>query len=198
MTFRRTLAAALAAGAIAAPAASAQPADTHASAVTVAAAAQQRQDLRSPDAVDAARAQRQDLRSADAVDAALRATKSSSAVITVAGPCRRAGAHDAAPAAETEKALAEGDGGTDWVDARARQRRPGALPRRRRRAGDPHPPRAAHARQRLTGAPPPASAPGTDEWRPPSLAASSPPPRARVRPLRSSHANQGGWEETPG
>ena len=114
MTFRRTLAAALAAGAIAAPAASAQPADTHASTVTVAATAQQRQDLRSPDAVDAARAQRQDLRSADAVDAALRATKSSSAVITSPGHAGEPG-HTTPLPPETEKALAEGDGGIDWV-----------------------------------------------------------------------------------
>jgi len=55
MTIRRTLAAALAATAIAAPAASAaQPADMHASTAIAAAKAQQRQDLRGEHAKDAA------------------------------------------------------------------------------------------------------------------------------------------------
>jgi hypothetical protein len=54
MTLRRTLVAALAASAIATPAAIAQPADMHASTAQAAAQAQHRQDLRSPDAVDAA------------------------------------------------------------------------------------------------------------------------------------------------
>jgi hypothetical protein len=53
MTIRHTLAAALAATAIAAPAASAEPAGTHASAALAPAQEQQR-DLRSPDAIDAA------------------------------------------------------------------------------------------------------------------------------------------------
>jgi hypothetical protein len=53
MTIRRTLATALAATAIAAPAASAQPFDTHAS-TRLAAAQEQQRDLRSPDAIDAA------------------------------------------------------------------------------------------------------------------------------------------------
>ena len=52
MTIRRTLAAILAASAIAAPAASALPADTHGSKAP--AAAFQQRDLRSPDAIDAA------------------------------------------------------------------------------------------------------------------------------------------------
>ena len=54
MTIRRTLAAALAASAIAAPAATAQPADMHASTAQAAAKAQQRQDLRGEHAQDAA------------------------------------------------------------------------------------------------------------------------------------------------
>ena len=54
MTIRRTLAAALAASAIAAPAATAQPADMHASTAQAAAQAQQRQDLRGEHAQDAA------------------------------------------------------------------------------------------------------------------------------------------------
>ena len=55
MTIRRTLAAALAATAIAAPAATAaQPADMHASTAIAAAKAQQRQDLRGEHAKDAA------------------------------------------------------------------------------------------------------------------------------------------------
>jgi len=53
MTIRRTLAAALVATAIAAPAASAQPFDSQAGTPT-GAAREQRQDLRSPDAIDAA------------------------------------------------------------------------------------------------------------------------------------------------
>ena len=53
MTIRRTLAAALLASAIAAPAAGAQPADMHAS-VAQAAQSQQRQDLRGEHARDAA------------------------------------------------------------------------------------------------------------------------------------------------
>jgi len=55
MSITRTLAATLAAGAIIAPAASAQPADMHASTAQAAAAEQQpKQDLRSADARDAA------------------------------------------------------------------------------------------------------------------------------------------------
>ena len=54
MHIRTPLAAALAALAIATPAAVAQPADMHASTAYAAAQAQHRQDLRSPDAVDAA------------------------------------------------------------------------------------------------------------------------------------------------
>ena len=56
MTIRRTLAAALAATAIAAPAASAMPAppDMHASTAQAAKVQQSHQDLRSPDAADAA------------------------------------------------------------------------------------------------------------------------------------------------
>jgi hypothetical protein len=56
MTIRRTLAAALAASAIAAPAAVAMPAppDMHASTAQAAKVQQSRQDLRSPDAADAA------------------------------------------------------------------------------------------------------------------------------------------------
>lgn len=95
MSTRRTLTAALATLALAAPAATAaaQPADMHASTAIAAAKAQQppRQDLRSPDArhaalmtkqhqadsAVAARAQRvQDLRSPDAADAALHPRKS--------------------------------------------------------------------------------------------------------------------------
>ena len=53
MTIRRTLAAALAATAIAAPAASAQPSDSHAS-TRLAVAQEQQRDFRSPDAIDAA------------------------------------------------------------------------------------------------------------------------------------------------
>jgi hypothetical protein len=53
MKIRRTLAAALAATAIAAPAAAAQPADMHASTAIAAARAQQRQDLRGEHAKDA-------------------------------------------------------------------------------------------------------------------------------------------------
>jgi hypothetical protein len=65
MTIRTTLAAALAALAIATPAAVAQPADMHASTAQAAAQAQLRQDLRSPDTIDAA----QRPRTAEAVDA---------------------------------------------------------------------------------------------------------------------------------
>jgi hypothetical protein len=84
MTIRRSLAAVLAAAALIAPAAQAQPADMHASTAIAAAKAreaqQPKQDLRSPDARHAALlADRkaapkpaivQDLRSPDAVDAA--------------------------------------------------------------------------------------------------------------------------------
>ena len=89
MPTRRTLAAALAAVALAVPAttAAAQPADMHASTAIAAAKAQQpRQDLRSPDArhaalltkqhdSTAAAAAKQDLRSPDAIDAAARPRK---------------------------------------------------------------------------------------------------------------------------
>ena len=76
MTIRRTLTAVLAATALIAPAAQAQPADMHASVAQAAAQerraqeAQPKQDLRSPDARDAQAAQpTQDLRSPDARDA---------------------------------------------------------------------------------------------------------------------------------
>jgi hypothetical protein len=68
----RTATIALAAAALAAPAASARPADTPVFAKTTAAATQQKQDLRSPDAIDAATRQKQDMRSPDAIDAATR------------------------------------------------------------------------------------------------------------------------------
>ena len=75
MTIRRTLLAALAATALIAPAAQAQPADMHASTAQAAAKAQHqpKQDLRSPDARDAAVpvVHSQDLRSPDTRDAAL-------------------------------------------------------------------------------------------------------------------------------
>jgi hypothetical protein len=54
MSITRTLAAALAIGALAVPAAQAQPADMHASVAQAAAKAQNKQDLRSADARDAA------------------------------------------------------------------------------------------------------------------------------------------------
>jgi len=80
MSTSRKLAAILAIGALAAPAAAqAQPADMHASTATALAQSRHKQDLRSPDARDAALAaeraqavQKQDLRSPDARDAALR------------------------------------------------------------------------------------------------------------------------------
>ena len=80
---------ALVAGAIAAPAASAYPADMHASTAIAAAEARQKQDLRSADARDGAlRAEReargQDLRSPDTVDAAAgRGTSNAPDVVVV-------------------------------------------------------------------------------------------------------------------
>src|SRR4051794_29823407 len=55
MSITRTLAAALAIGALVAPAAQAQPADMHQHLARTSAQAQNRQDMRSPDAQDAAR-----------------------------------------------------------------------------------------------------------------------------------------------
>jgi hypothetical protein len=79
MTFRsictRTATIALAATALAAPAASARPADMPPALAETTAAAQDQQDLRSADAIDAATRpalDSQDLRSADAIDAATR------------------------------------------------------------------------------------------------------------------------------
>jgi hypothetical protein len=111
MTFRRTVAAALAATAIAAPAATAQPADIHAPLAT---AHQQRQDLRSPDAIDAARAQRKDLRSPDALDAALRRGRSAIAVVSSPGHPSEA-AHTTPLPPQTTEALADSGGGIDWA-----------------------------------------------------------------------------------
>ena len=54
MSIARTLVAALAVTALAAPAAQARPADMHASFAEAAAKAQQKQDLRSPDAIERA------------------------------------------------------------------------------------------------------------------------------------------------
>ena len=118
MTIRRTLAAAIVASAIAAPAASAMPAppDMHGSTAVAAAKAQ--------------RAQKQDLRSADAADAALHPRKSpvvvnapgatvvdSQAKTTPVAPGQPTWAvhpKQLPPPAQTASTTAAGDG-TDWT-----------------------------------------------------------------------------------
>ena len=98
MTFRRTLAAALAATAIAAPAASAQPADMHGPAAQAAARSQQWQDLRSPDAVDAA------------------THRGTSAMTAVASPGHPSEVADAAPLPPaSDAALTTSDDAIDWA-----------------------------------------------------------------------------------
>jgi hypothetical protein len=98
MTIRRTFAAALAATAIASPAASAQPADLHASTALAAAQIQEQHDLRSP----------------DAIDAAIHSSRSSSTVPASPGhPSESANTAPLPPA--TDEALSTSHDGVDWA-----------------------------------------------------------------------------------
>ena len=98
MPIRRTLAAVLAATAIAAPAAAtAQPADMHASTAQAAAQAQHRQDLRSPDAADAAQHPRK------------------SPVVVNAPGATVVDSQTTPPAPAPAPAVAKSDDGVDWL-----------------------------------------------------------------------------------
>ena len=98
MPIRRTLAAVLAATAIAAPAAAtAKPVDMHASTAQAAAQAQHRQDLRSPDAIDASQHPRKSPVVVNAPGATVVDSQSS----------------PAAPA--PAPAVAKSDDGVDWL-----------------------------------------------------------------------------------
>jgi mannose/fructose/N-acetylgalactosamine-specific phosphotransferase system component IIC len=109
MSITRTLAAALAICAIAAPVAAAQPADMHASTAIAAAKERAKQDLRSPDARDAAATtapKGQDLRTPDARDAAIHLHRSH----LVVGATQPVAAKPApAPVAKST------DDGIDWL-----------------------------------------------------------------------------------
>jgi hypothetical protein len=114
MPIRRTLAAVLAATAIAAPAgATAKPVDMHASTALAAAQAQHRQDLRSPDAADAARHPRKspvavDARGATAVD-----SQSTTEPVAPGQPTWAVNPKPIAPA--PAPAVAKSDDGVDWL-----------------------------------------------------------------------------------
>ena|SRR5690349_9557383 len=110
MSITRTLAAALAICALAAPVASAsQPADMHASVAQALAKERAKQDLRSPDARDAATtpARGQDLRTPDARDAAIHLHRSG---LVVGAPQPVAAKPAPAPAP-----VAKADDGIDWA-----------------------------------------------------------------------------------
>jgi hypothetical protein len=110
MTIRRTLAAALAATAIAAPAATAQPADMHASTVPAAAQAQRGQDLRSPDAIDAAVHPRKPVNAPGATAA------DSQSTINPVAPGQPTWATSPKPIAPpAPAAVAHSDDGIDWT-----------------------------------------------------------------------------------
>jgi hypothetical protein len=112
MSISKSLAAALAAMAIATPAAVAQPADMHASTAQAAAQARQGQDLRSPDAVDAAthprRAQAVNAPGATAVD-----SQSTTRPVAPGQPTWAVNPQPIAPA--PAPATAKSDDGVDWT-----------------------------------------------------------------------------------
>ena len=111
MTIRRTLAAALAASAIAAPAACAQPADMHAS-TAQAAQAQQRQDLRGEHAQDAALHPRM----AEAVNAPGASVVESQSKSTPVAPGQPTWAVNPKPLPPvTAQASIKSDDGVDWT-----------------------------------------------------------------------------------
>ena len=134
MSIARTLVAALAVTALAAPAAQARPADIHASFAEAAAKAQQKQDLRSPDGIEAARtrghAAVQDLRSPDGIEAAhLRGhaaadainARGATAVDSATRPAPRTFAGpptwpaNPQPIAQVHAVKVVDDGGVDWT-----------------------------------------------------------------------------------
>jgi hypothetical protein len=94
MTIRRTLAAAIAVAALAAPAASAQ------------------QDLRSPDAIDAAREQRQDIPRGGMTDAFLESDEYPFVPASPGHPSEVESFPQISPPAE---AASSGGGGVDWT-----------------------------------------------------------------------------------
>ena len=147
MTIRRTLAAALAASAIAAPAAAAQPADMHASTAQAAAQAQQRQDLRGEHAQDAALHPR----TAQAVNAPGATVVDSQSKSTPVAPGQPTWAVNPKPLPPvTAQASTKSDDGVDWTTIGARHRHLAARDRRHRRPDEPQQGPAAHARQHLT------------------------------------------------
>jgi hypothetical protein len=114
MTIRHTLAAALAAAAIAAPAATAQPvADMHASTAQAAAQAQHRQDLRSPDAVDAAQHPRKSPVVVDAPGATAADSQSTRTLVAPGQPTWAVNPQPISPAPAV--AASPSDDGVDWV-----------------------------------------------------------------------------------
>ncbi len=132
MSIARTLVAALAVTALAAPAAHARPADIHASFAEAAAKAQQKQDLRSPDGIEAAAKaqQKQDLRSPDGIEAAhLRGhaaadainARGATAVDSATRPAPRTFAGpptwpaNPQPIAQVHAVKVVDDGGVDWT-----------------------------------------------------------------------------------
>ena len=133
MTIRRTLLAALAAAALIAPAAQAEPADMHASTAQAAAKAQQqpKQDLRSPDARDASVTAH---RSRHAVNApgATAVGSASELPPAVRAPASRRGRSTRAPLAAPAQEPA--DDGSPVPGDPAGRRRARRRARRRRRA----------------------------------------------------------------
>ena len=118
MPTRRTLAAALAAVALAVPAttAAAQPADMHASTAIAAAKAQQqpRQDLRSPDAIDAAARPRKAPVIVNAPGATVVDSQAKSTPVAPGQPTWALNPQPLTPPSQTATAT-KGDDGVDWT-----------------------------------------------------------------------------------
>jgi hypothetical protein len=115
MTIRRTLAAALAASAIAAPAASAMPAppDMHASTAQAAAQAQQRQDMRGEAARDAALHPRK-AQAVDAPGATAADSQSKSTPVAPGQPTWAVNPKPLPPPTQTVSTTSSDDG-VDWA-----------------------------------------------------------------------------------
>jgi hypothetical protein len=113
MPIRRTLAAVLAATAIAAPAAAtAKPVDMHASTALAAAQAQHRQDLRSPDAADAAQHPRKSPVVVNAPGATVVDSQSSTKPVA---PGQPTWATNPKPIPPAPVAASASDDGVDWA-----------------------------------------------------------------------------------
>ena len=113
MSIARTLVAALAVTALAAPAAQARPADMHASIAEATAKAQQQQDRRTPDAIDAARFRGHSAAAVNAPGATAADSATRPAPRTQPGPPSWPANPQPITPAHAVKAV--DDGGVDWA-----------------------------------------------------------------------------------